>query len=321
MTPSEITSDSEERELYERLLFASTELQRGPDLDRRRSLLLILELAQRLGRTPSVWDVRWSLYADYDEKSRPLGLSDAALEKQRWRWWAYHANDLTHLSYETLLKFILDVLETYPAGIALPALIAECLSAIAETADEWPASWDDFLDRIAVPDHALLQTDPQAESILAEALRQGARPDGVCEPETAWLAVKLLAIIHSRSRSAEEHLREELSHLDPAGFRSLLTEKRFLEAHGGEEFSRMLARLIEERVIRRHLWVALRKFRYQGDYTFLIETDDGKVRLRAKDGPVYTNPRLSPAITFLSDIHLIDDDGLTALGRQRIGSA
>lgn len=73
-------------------------------------------------------------------------------------------------------------------------------------------------------------------------------------------------------------------------------------------------------MIRRHLWVALRKLRHQGDYTFLIETDEGKLRLREKDGPVFTNPRLGPAISFLKDIALLGEDGLTDLGRKAVGS-
>jgi hypothetical protein len=320
ITPSGIGSDSEERALYEKLLFAETDLQRGPDQNRSRSLLLILELAKRLMRMPSAWDIRWALYAGHDESNRPLGPWDTTLEQQRWRWWVYHANDLTHLSYETLLKFTLDVLEPHPAGIALPELIATCISAIAEAADEWPRTWAAFLQHISVPEHALLEADPHAEIVLAETIMRGARPDAVCMPETAWLALKLLAVVHRRARTADNHLRDELGHLDPVAFKSLLTEKRFLEAHGEEEFSCMLARLIEERVIRRHLWVALRKFRYQGDYTFLIETDDGKVRLRSKDGPVYTNPRLGPAITFLNDIHLVDENGLTVRGKHRIAA-
>jgi len=79
--------------------------------------------------------------------------------------------------------------------------------------------------------------------------------------------------------------------------------------------------MIEDRVIRRHLWVGLRKFRAQGDYTFLIETDDGRVRRRAVDGPVFTNPRLGPALTFLRDVHLIDDKGLTALGEKLVSAS
>ena len=69
------------------------------------------------------------------------------------------------------------------------------------------------------------------------------------------------------------------------------------------------------------MWVALRKFRYQRDYTFLIEMDEGRVRLREKDGPVFTNPRLGPAITFLKDIHLVGGQGLTDLGAEAAGAA
>ena len=67
--------------------------------------------------------------------------------------------------------------------------------------------------------------------------------------------------------------------------------------------------------------MALRKFRYQRDYTFLIEMDEGRIRLREKDGPVFTNPRLGPAITFLKDIHLVGGQGLTDLGAEAAGAA
>ena len=67
------------------------------------------------------------------------------------------------------------------------------------------------------------------------------------------------------------------------------------------------------------MWIALRKLRYQGDYTFLLEPDNGRVRLRDMDGPVYTNPRLGPAVTFLRDIGLLNAEGLTADGLRVIG--
>jgi hypothetical protein len=44
------------------------------------------------------------------------------------------------------------------------------------------------------------------------------------------------------------------------------------------------------------------------------------LRLRDVDGPVFTNPRLGPALTFLRDIHLIDDQGLTNRGARAVGS-
>jgi hypothetical protein len=97
-----------------------------------------------------------------------------------------------------------------------------------------------------------------------------------------------------------------------------VTETAFLASLKSADFTSAIARIIEGRVINRHLWVAHRKFRYQGDYTFLIEADEGRVRLRLMNGPVFTNPRLGPALTFLQDIHLIGEKGLTALGKKLV---
>lgn len=63
MTPSSLAPDAGERQIYEDLLFAEAGLERAEDLDRRKSLLLILKLAQQLGSAPDTMDVRWALYA------------------------------------------------------------------------------------------------------------------------------------------------------------------------------------------------------------------------------------------------------------------
>lgn len=76
---------------------AETDLAR-PDQDRSRSPHLILELARRLMRMRSAWDIRWSLYAGHDESNRLLGPSDTTFEQERWRWLVYHADDLIQRS-------------------------------------------------------------------------------------------------------------------------------------------------------------------------------------------------------------------------------
>ena len=147
----------------------------------------------------------------------------------------------------------------------------------------------------------------------------GRRDDKICSPEIAWNAIKLLAILHKRVNEDGHDIVAELGHFDPDAFRSLLSENSIPQPSYKRRICRAFGAPLEERVIRRHLWVALRKFRYQRDYTFLIEMDEGRLRLRDIDGPVFTNPRLGPAITFLKDIHLIDGQGLTDQGAQAAG--
>lgn len=58
----------------------------------------------------------------------------------------------------------------------------------------------------------------------------------------------------------------------------------------------------------------MQKLRRQRDYTFLFELRDGRLFFLTGYQPVATTPRLAPAIRFLEDIHLLDENGLTALG-------
>jgi hypothetical protein len=319
MTPGGIGTDDDERLLYERVLFAEAGQQRSTDLDRRRTMLLILELARQLGRSPDVGDVRWAFYSGCLPDGEPLQFP-VGLDHQQGRWWIYQANDLAHICFETLLKFLLDLLEPHPSGLTPGALIGQAVAEIVATAEDRPETWSEFLRQTTPAANAASDEVPLAERMLTEAVLRAGRAgdEQQCPPEAAWQALQLLAVLCKRTEVLDPDRLSELAEFENGAFRSLLTEVRFLRAHRELPFDQLLARLLEERVLRRHLWIALRKLRYQNDYTFLFEPDNGRIRLRAKDGPVFTNPRLGPALTFIRDVHLLDEAGLTPLGQRRI---
>lgn len=321
IAPSGIRKSGPERKLYEDILLAHIRPERPDDISRRLSLLLILRIADQLKRGPTPDDVRWILYAGKDQSGRTFKPGSQALEAQTERWRIYQANDLCHLALECLLKFILDKLGDYPRGIAPSLLVARCAEEITATVKKLPSSWNAFVERLHVAENAYDRTVTESEWSLSSAILSVRRAADYCPPEVAWKAFTLLGILHKRFRANAQAITEELQSLDLTAFRSLLTEGRYLDQCGDTKFAEIVARIIEERVMRRHLWVALRKFQRQGDYTFLIETDDGVVRLRDKDGPVFTNPRLGPSVRFLRDIHLIDDGGLTPRGAEVLGAS
>ncbi|WP_439361599.1 hypothetical protein [Bradyrhizobium sp. DASA03007] len=314
LAPSGIRKGGPERKLYEDILFARTGPQDEEAISRRSSLLLILKVAEQIQRAPTPDDVRWLLYAGKDRKGQLFAPGTKELEAQIERWRIYQANDLCHVALECLLKFILDKLGDYPRGIAPSALIAQCVEDVTSTTGNPPASWNAFVAGLDAVENTGDPSAANSEAALAAAIMTARRVADYCSAEIARSALTLLALLHRRFRQNTQAVTEELKTLDLTAFHSLLTEGRYLDQFGDTPFSDAVARIIEERVIRRHLWVALRKFQRQGDYTFLIEADDGLIWLREKDGPVFTNPRLGPAIRFLRDIHLIDDNGLTRRG-------
>ena len=317
--PSAIPLAGSEAALYGRLLLRGDEA-------RSRTITLVLAVARLLEREPSADEFRWVLYAGGDSAGRQLELDEDigthavdALAAHRDLWWVYQANDLCHVGYETLLKYMLDVLAEYPGGVAPRTLVDQCADGILAAMGPASATWAALVDSLGPAQNAYGEEDPSSESALAtQAMQAGRDHRRLCGPDQGAAAVRLLATLERRLQSESRDLNVALGGLADPLFRSLLTERRFLNHRRDDALRKTLCSLLEERVLGRHLWVALRKLRYQGDYTFLIEADDGLVRLRAPDGPVYTTPRIGPVVAFLKDCHLIDADGLTDQGLEAL---
>ncbi|MEP7247051.1 MAG: hypothetical protein ABI885_25665 [Gammaproteobacteria bacterium] len=320
MLPSAIALDSAERIFYERLLFARFDSAEPADIGRRRTLALLLSIAGQLNEAPDPNGVRWGLYAEQSFEGQPLGWPNAELERHASRWRAYQANDLSHLCFETLLKFQLDHLENHPRGVPLEQLVDECVQLIAQSARQEISSWGAFVDGIELEENAAGESE-HSEASLSDRVLETRDAGFLCTPSLAWDALRLLAILQRKFEASREVVQMEFAHLNPMSARSLWSEMAFLIDKRKTSFVESVRLILNERVMRRHVWVAAQKLRTQNDYTFLFDADDGKVRLRDKDGPVQTVPRLAQALAFLRDIHLLDADGLTPLGQAALESA
>ena len=322
LAPSQIAFGSAERDVYQRVLFGRSADEDAPDSFRTQTLLLVLKVAEMLGNSPDAEELRWVLYAGQTQDGRPLEPGDGALAAHCERWRIYQANDLCHVALEALLRFVLDALSVEPAGLPPRQLLEQLVADMREASGPVPQSWRSLLDGIGLADNAGDRARLDSERSLADdIMRTARRASGFVDGETAFKAIRLLAALHKRSLEESWPLEAELGPFTNDAFHSLLSERAFLRQYENLGFWELVARLVEERVIRRHLAVAMRKLRQQKDYTFLIESQDGRLRRRKQDGPVYTNPRLQPAITFLKDIHTLGGQGLTSHGVEALAAA
>ncbi|OAJ52506.1 hypothetical protein A6V36_13955 [Paraburkholderia ginsengiterrae] len=321
MLPSAITKDSDECQLYRDVLFGHV---RDPDagaMRRSSTLRLVLLTAENLGYWPNRWDVRWRLYSSHNSSGELLPAVPGEAEPHAFAWLVYHANDMLQVCYGALLKYVLDVLGGSPSGMSVQRLLTNVIPSITSEIGQNLPTWQHLVDSIEIADNAWSE-EATSECTLLEAITAGASDVGLSTSECAANALRLLAVLYGRFKEQLERARTELPVLSRSIYLpSIVSELEFFKARSEEPIAQLLSCLLRERIIERHLWVAIQKLRMQGDYTFLIEADDGKVRMRQKDTPTLTNPRLTPAIDFLVDIHLMVENGLTAAGKNILEAA
>lgn len=319
MVPSRIDDESSERRLYEDLLFVPGLKGTASALRRRDTLRLILHTARQLRCLPSSNDVRWAAYSGYDRAGKALPALGGADAEHRYRWRVYHANDLMHVCHESLLRYLLEVLAETPGGIPVSSLLPTVVERLLAGPEHRPATWAELESSVAIAANAWGEGPDSEASLCGELLLPKATQ--ALTATRARLALRLFAVLGKRLRPERERMASVLvPPIVHVTSQTVLSEPAFMDARRELPIERALAEFIRQRVIDRHLAVALQKMR-AGEYTFLFEIDEGRMRWRATASAVLTNPRLRSAIAFLRDIHLLDDSGITAAGRKILAKA
>ncbi len=305
IAPSQISSESEERAFYEGLLLARGQSPGSTGASRAATLRLILQTARAIEARPGPEDVRWH---QFDPPEQPL--SDR-LEAQRLNWEAYQCQDLMQVASAALLAWAIAIINTEGQGRTLAEIRAEVAARLSGADD--PALKSGW--------RALrLSLDP--EDIEYQDLWDELTSARGAPADKALSAITLMAALHQRLRTRSdlaEAVARGLPGHGPA--RSLRTELDWIESRETDTVVDLIGDYVIERVVRRHSWVAMQKLRRQRDYTFLFEQRDGRLVFLAGYQPVATTPRLAPAIQFLEDIHLLDEDGPTSLGLAALEAA
>ncbi|WP_455297025.1 hypothetical protein [Brucella pituitosa] len=184
----------------------------------------------------------------------------------------------------------------------ITALVEELADQAGAPDDE---TWEDFAS------HQGVGSDTARS--YAEQMLRGAGEERVQG------AVKLIASLWQNAPVGEDLIHKALSGEDY--FYSLRTELRFLNGVAALPAKVVVLQLISDRVLKRHLWVASRKFRKQKAYTYHLEPEEGLLRYRSQFHVAPSSPRIEQALRFLKDISLIDDNGVTSYGRAEMAGA
>lgn len=296
--PSRIDPGSAEAGLYREMLVGNEQSENERDRSRRESLRLSLFVADAIGKRPTSDDVRWSLFD-------PTSPVPADLEDRRLAWETYHTQDLFQLASAGLFAWALNELASPAYGKSYDEIAEDLRMALTEQSDRFSSiAWDDY----TTEQHASLQ-DIRAWADLLTSRRTLATD--LLEP-----AIRLIAAMANRvdSRADLRAAVETRFQLAPT-VRSVRSELQWLQSRAKQSVPDVIADYLVQRILKRHAEVAMRKLRYQRDYTFHFEANEGRLTRRFSYEPVMTSPRLGSALQILADLQLLDQGGATAIGK------
>lgn len=279
MLPSHLDQESAEADLLRALLMGEDGSPRS--MARRASLLLILRTACDAGKAPVSENLlRWS-WAEPNV--------DRELNETERAWQHYQSGDTTRMVYEALLRHATIELEDYPVGLSMTELCSLLASRLPDL------SLADYLNKIDADHSDWTLEDLQADAVAVEAVI-----GDILAP---------LSRLRQMWQGRVEALAE--SYPDRPGYQTCYSELRWLEDRIDRPARTVIAELIRERVLRRHLDVAARKFYISQNYTFLVEIEDARLRARATAGVEMTGPRLGTALKFLDDVDFFREGKIT----------
>jgi hypothetical protein len=303
LKPTALKPGSKEHSLLRDVLLGKGERPTASDIMRRKTLTMLLALTDLRGAAPRTEDAKWHWFG--------AGTgNDASSEGEVPQlWFLFQACDLIRLAYETILSAALTLLETSARRRLSLGDLTEALLDCLDVPDG--ESWEDYAltaigqgEAQGVRDRAATMLDALAQGEVDEQVRA---------------AVALVASLEAIMANHEALLASTLSKTDY--FQSLRTEMHFLQRHRSSGARELLGGMVRERILKRHLWVASRKFRNQKAYTFLMEPEEGLLRYRDHFKVSPSSPRLDQALRFLRDMSLINENGITDIGRAELLAA
>jgi hypothetical protein len=255
---------------------------------RRNTCIKILRTVKTEKRDLSDYDLRF-IWLETEPDSLELTY------KEHVQWRHYQLADATRIGLEALLHHATAVLVENEGGMS-PVQLASAIVV------EVPYERDFEIYLLELAD-----TQDDCRTLQEAAI------EGMAELTPI---MRLIAYLWFNYR----HLMGEMAEVFPrrGHFHTTHTEFEFLETLLELPAREAVASLVLQRVIRRHMDVASRKLRTQGNFTFQFEYEEGTLapRQTGRVGP--SSPRTGTMISFLNEVGLLSKSGVTELGEQEL---
>ncbi|MDI9849527.1 hypothetical protein QM467_15840 [Rhodoblastus sp. 17X3] len=332
--PCHIAERPEEQKILSDLFFARGPFEDSEALPRRRTLHLILNLAQALGQENHECTEERFRACCYTQ-SLPSGQSwqiPDVLMRNRGRWATYARNELLSLAVQGLFYVVLDAYAASGLRLETSADIADWYLTQPEAIDalEQLGSQETFADLVAVAPNWLPEfsswTSQMHEVQLTEEIFALSHREKTPESRQAIVVAALRTILALAARGGQDGNQYSDLIFEADYFRYYPINLQSFAQRASDNWAslrmpQLLRWLLLNWGIEMHLRVALRKLRGQSQSTFRIRPSDRGMEVVAIPPAVHTRPRFAQALRVLKDIGALKRDPTGSWQLSSIGLA
>ncbi|WP_117195166.1 hypothetical protein [Rhizobium terrae] len=333
--PCQLCNSPGEQQILSDMFFVRNGFDQSEALPRRRSLQLILHLADRLNENDAELSEAHFRACSY-AGSLPGGAAweiPASLATTRDRWAIYARNELLSLAVQGLFFALLDAYDASELRLDASSDIAdwfveqpeivEALNALGSDktfsqCTEDSQSWLPALPTWQNPLHEVQLTERIAS--LSRARKSSDSRRNIVDA-----AMRTLVALASRTAPAERQYADLVFEEDYFRYYPINLESFARHAsHGWAplKLRDVLRWLLINWGLEMHLRIALRKLRGQSQSTFRIRPSDRGMEVIAIPPAVHTRPRFYQAVRVLKDIGALERNGAgwqpSTLGRSQL---
>lgn len=320
--PCRLTESKKEQELLIKLFFAHDEFDDVESIPRRRTLQMLLDLADNFAKHKLPLDsknFRGSVYAEAMPDGTEWKLGDD-LHKMRSLWGVYERNELLSISIQGLFYALLDAYQESGLSLDSGNSVAEwfvkdsgelkgvkdlfgdteTFQDIVSKSNEWLPQyrkWGDKNHEVAMSEKVIT---------LCSGNKSAKNREKIVES-----SIKILIALASREESevGYDTIQFPGNYLQayPINLQSFLRQVK--NTWGGLTLDELLIWLCSKWGVDNHLRVALRKLRGQSQSTFRIRPSDDGLKVIEIPQAVHTSPRFNQAIQVLKDVGLLESEG------------
>ncbi len=313
LSMSSIFNESEEWELYTKMLFSNDQplFQKADNQTyfRKDSMLTVLSYMYN-NETAEGWDFFTNEL--YKQKGKDFFNDES---KSSFGWYYYQLNEYWHFGVETIFWSILETLRIEHFQVEIFVFLEEFEEMFLDSLIKYG-----FIENKAQKLNKIIESIEEVDAwYLSEQIRESIKVADISH--CLFLGFKMLLLIYKQNKNEFDKLKSFAAFYGMERDGDCINGLNDFSLKLEESISDVLEKFVLKYLINRHLEVAYRKMGSGTKNTLKFSYEDNLMKHVETMNPVWTTPRIYAMYNFFKDLgYVTKENKISQVGKQLIGT-